>query len=80
MTGCVIRSVRSVKARPMFPTTSQKIRSTVCWSRSVPTKCPVGSVHVVGLERWPPGPVQREVAEHEDLPEELDDPGWCPPP
>lgn len=31
------------------------------------------------FERWPPGPVQREVAEHEDLPEELDDPGWCPP-
>jgi hypothetical protein len=32
------------------------------------------------FERWPPGAVQREVAEHEDLPEELDDPGWCPPP
>ena len=32
------------------------------------------------FERWPPGPVQREVAEHEDLPEELDDLGWCPPP
>jgi hypothetical protein len=31
------------------------------------------------FERWPPRPVQREVAEHEDLPEELDDPGWCPP-
>jgi hypothetical protein len=31
------------------------------------------------FERWPPEPVQREVAEHEDLPIELDDPGWCPP-
>jgi hypothetical protein len=31
------------------------------------------------FERWPPGPVQREVDEHSDLPEELDDPGWCPP-
>jgi hypothetical protein len=31
------------------------------------------------FDRWPPEPVQREVAEHSDLPDELYDPDWCPP-
>lgn len=31
------------------------------------------------FDRWPPAPIQREVAEHSDLPDQLYDPDWCPP-